>query len=118
MEFWLALFDQIKADGKFDGGFLDKNIILFCFLALIQDELDVTAEVWDFHVIRPSTNPCVPSARPNTMFAVPELYAVDSYTCAVDDENLLLCKNNALFRSGIPCDEDGRDIIGMHLLAA
>lgn len=40
------------------------------------------------------------------MFEVPELYAVDDYTCAVDDEDLLLCKNNALCRSGIPCDED------------
>lgn len=35
-EFWLAFFDQLKADGYFDGGFLDKNIIQFCFLHIIQ----------------------------------------------------------------------------------
>ena len=36
VEYWLAFFDQIKADGYFDGGFLDKNLVLFCFLSYIQ----------------------------------------------------------------------------------
>jgi hypothetical protein len=30
------LFHTLKEDGHFDGGFLDKNLILFCFIVLIQ----------------------------------------------------------------------------------
>ena len=36
IEFWLACFDQLKADGYFEGNFLDKNLVLFCFLSTIQ----------------------------------------------------------------------------------
>lgn len=36
IEFWLVHFDILKRDGYFDGDYLDKNILLFCFLALIQ----------------------------------------------------------------------------------
>ncbi|KAJ8332774.1 hypothetical protein SKAU_G00416700 [Synaphobranchus kaupii] len=47
---------KLKDEGEFDGEFLDKNLILFCFLGLIQDELDSTKECWNSHLIRPSSN--------------------------------------------------------------
>lgn len=36
MEFWLEYLHRLKDEGHFDGDFLDKNLILFCFLSLIQ----------------------------------------------------------------------------------
>lgn len=36
VEFWLQHLHRLKDEGQFDGDFLDKNLILFCFLGLIQ----------------------------------------------------------------------------------
>ncbi|KAJ8377196.1 hypothetical protein SKAU_G00077760 [Synaphobranchus kaupii] len=54
VNFWLEHLHRLKDEGEFDGEFLDKNLILFCFLGLIQDELDSTKECWNSHLIRPS----------------------------------------------------------------
>ena len=36
MEFWIDLLTNLKDEGHFDGGFLDKNLVIYCFLGLIQ----------------------------------------------------------------------------------
>lgn len=36
MEFWLSLFADIRDNGFFDGEFLDKSILQFCCMGLIQ----------------------------------------------------------------------------------
>ena len=36
IEFWLDLFYNIRNDGYFDGDFIDRNILQFCFMGMIQ----------------------------------------------------------------------------------
>ena len=36
LHYWIELFKSLQENGDFSGDFLDKNIVLFCFLALIQ----------------------------------------------------------------------------------
>lgn len=36
VEFWLALFADLRDDGHFDGEFLDKSLLQFCCMGLIQ----------------------------------------------------------------------------------
>ncbi|KAL6465061.1 hypothetical protein MHYP_G00273790 [Metynnis hypsauchen] len=67
VEFWLSLFEDIRDNGYFDGGSLDKNLLQYCFMGPIQDELDETAQVWNAHSIRPSKNINIPSGRPNVI---------------------------------------------------
>ena len=77
-----------------------------CFFFYFQDELDLVAEVWNSHVIRPSKNLMVPSGIPNVMFSVPELYDSENYMCLIDEEEFQLCQTNALYRDGMASDED------------
>lgn len=35
-QFWINLFEKLKADGYYDGLYLDKSILQFCFMDLIQ----------------------------------------------------------------------------------
>ena len=35
-EFWIALFGELKDNGHYGGGFLDKSLIQFCCMGLIQ----------------------------------------------------------------------------------
>lgn len=35
-QFWINLFEKLKADGYYDGLYLDKSVLQFCFMDLIQ----------------------------------------------------------------------------------
>lgn len=39
VQHWISLFQQLKWDGNFNGDFLDKALIQFCFMAMIQVSL-------------------------------------------------------------------------------
>ena len=71
-----------------------------------QFELDETAETWNRHNIRTSGNNSVPFGRPDVMFYAPELWKAQDQLHYVQDSEIDLCSQGALFRSIIPCDED------------
>ncbi|KAK1168043.1 hypothetical protein AOXY_G10881 [Acipenser oxyrinchus oxyrinchus] len=96
----------MKNEGQFDGDFLDKNLVIFCFLGIIQDKLDATVDVWNSHVIRPSKNDKVPHGRPSVMYSVPELYDTQDYLCGITPHGVNACKEDCTFRSTFACDED------------
>ncbi|KAK2810384.1 hypothetical protein Q5P01_000407 [Channa striata] len=106
VQFWLALLGNLRENGLFDGGLLDKSLLQFCCLGLIQNELDETAQVWNAHHIRPSKNLNVPSGRPNVMYSLPELYRTRDFLSPVEDEHVQLCKSECVFRLSVPCDPD------------
>ncbi|XP_073798490.1 uncharacterized protein [Danio rerio] len=106
VEFWISLFADLRDKGFFDGGFLDKSLLQFCCMGLIQDELDDTAQVWNAHTIRQSKNISSPSGRPNVMYGLPELYQTRDFLTSADSESIQLCKNECTFRRPIPCDPD------------
>ncbi|XP_066497496.1 uncharacterized protein [Hoplias malabaricus] len=110
MQFWIALFADLKERGLFDGEFLDKSLLQFSCMGLIQDELDDTADVWDSHTIRPSKNDSVPSGRPNTMYGLPELYGTRDFLHSAEDEDIHTCKTECTFRQSVPCDPDVYDL--------
>ncbi|KAG9267245.1 hypothetical protein AMEX_G18069, partial [Astyanax mexicanus] len=110
LEFWITLFVNLKDRGIFDGGFLEKSLIQFCCMGLIQDELDDTAEVWDSHIIRPSKNDNVPSGRPNAMYALPGLCRTTDFLTPIEDDDIQTCKTECTFRQSVPCDPDVYDL--------
>ena len=36
VDFWIDMFKKLRDDGDFDGTFADQNLILFCFLHIVQ----------------------------------------------------------------------------------
>ncbi|XP_029975096.1 uncharacterized protein LOC115408457 [Salarias fasciatus] len=106
MDFYITLFVDLKDRGLFDGEYLDKSLIQFCFMGIIQDELDETIRVWDSHVIRPSRNDRVPSGRPRVMYMFPELYSTEDCISLVDSADVQLCRSESTFRPSVPCDAD------------
>ncbi|GAA6095129.1 uncharacterized protein LOC121651938 [Tachysurus ichikawai] len=87
------LHRRIKDEGDFDGSFLDKNLVLFCFLGLIQEELDSTKDTWNSHLIRPLRNSLVPHGRPDFMYTLPELYEIEDYISQVPVEDCDTCED-------------------------
>ncbi|KAF5887205.1 uncharacterized protein DAT39_022327 [Clarias magur] len=83
VEFWLEQLHSLKNEGVLNGEFLDKDLIIFCFLGIIQTELDAVKESWNSHLIRPSRNQRVPHGRPEVMYFLPELYNTQDYLCQI-----------------------------------
>ncbi|ELU17761.1 hypothetical protein CAPTEDRAFT_192765 [Capitella teleta] len=54
-DYWICLFSAIEETGDYTGDFVDKHISQFCFMGLIQDELDNVLQVWNDHKIRASS---------------------------------------------------------------
>ncbi|XP_062317543.1 uncharacterized protein LOC134021084 [Osmerus eperlanus] len=106
IEFYISLFVDLKDRGLFDGGYLDKSLIQYCFMGIIQDELDEMICVWDSHVIRPSKNDRVPSGRPRIMYMFPELYATHDCVSSVESADVQLCRSSCTFRPAVPCNID------------
>ncbi|KAF3840352.1 hypothetical protein F7725_019069 [Dissostichus mawsoni] len=116
MEFYICMFTDLKNRGLFDGAFLDKSVLQFCFMGIIQDELDETTCVWDSHVIRPSKNDRVPSGRPKVMYMFPELYTTEDCISPVEGADAQLCRSNCTFRPAVPCDTDIYNICNLLMM--
>ena len=62
--FWLTLLLN---------GCVYRECLKFCFMGVIQAELDRVAQHWNLHRIRPQNNVESPPGRPDTLFFLPEL---------------------------------------------
>ncbi|XP_051942829.1 uncharacterized protein LOC127615238 isoform X2 [Hippocampus zosterae] len=92
-QFWINLFQTLQDDGHFSGDFLDKSLIRFCFLNLVQDELDEVVYTWNAHKIRPSLHHDTASGRPVVMYSFPAMHSAE--------DQLKPCTTKGNF----PCDE-------------
>jgi hypothetical protein len=44
-DFWISFFHTMKDEGHFDGDFLDQNLIIFCFMGLIQVSISFNIKI-------------------------------------------------------------------------
>ncbi|XP_033127101.1 uncharacterized protein LOC117124880 [Anneissia japonica] len=105
-QFWMSLFQKLKHDGKFSGDHLDRSLIQFCFMKLIQDDMNTVAKEWNAHRITPSRNRHGPFGRPVMMYNVPQMFEGQDFLVPVDDDEVELCNSECTFKSQFPCDED------------
>ncbi|CAH1155551.1 unnamed protein product, partial [Phaedon cochleariae] len=103
-QFWINLFEMLRDDNLYDGTFLDKSLVQFCFMQLVQRDLDEVVLEWSVHKIRPSRNSNSPSGRPCIMFEMPSLYQTRSYLIEVPSFALDALSLDCLFQE-YPCDE-------------
>ncbi|XP_033761355.1 uncharacterized protein LOC117343145 [Pecten maximus] len=111
--FWMDLFKQLQDDNYFIGDFLDKNLIQFCLMDLIQADIDSTITVWNCHRIRPSKMTALPCGRPALMYSIPELYGVEDGLKAVEQDKLEICESECRMKDDIPCDKDVFDLCNL-----
>ncbi|XP_035985476.1 uncharacterized protein LOC118558974 [Fundulus heteroclitus] len=102
-QFWMNLFQTFQDDGHFTGDFLDKSLIQFCFLNLIQDELDDVVNTWNSHRIRPSASAA--SGRPVVMYSFPELHRAQDRLKPIVADEITVCMEECRPKGQYPCDE-------------
>ena len=67
-------FKDLCENGSFDARINSRlDVNRFCFIGLIQTELDEVKEMWSNHRIRFVGNSECPSGRPNVLYHAPQL---------------------------------------------
>ncbi|KAJ8025185.1 hypothetical protein HOLleu_35319 [Holothuria leucospilota] len=90
-QFWMDLFGSLRDEGLFDGGYIDKALIQFCFLRLIQKELDSFVTQWNSHRIASSRMSNGPFGRPIVMYSLPHLNNTHDFLHDVPIEEVDVC---------------------------
>ncbi|XP_046579233.1 uncharacterized protein LOC124286835 [Haliotis rubra] len=102
---WIDTFEILKGMDLFVGGFLDKSLIQFCFMDLIQSELDEVVKLWNTHRIRSSKHLQAPGGKPVVMYSCADLYDAHDYLREVSDQEVDLCVQQSRPKGPFCCDE-------------
>uniref|UniRef100_T1JGB4 Uncharacterized protein n=1 Tax=Strigamia maritima TaxID=126957 RepID=T1JGB4_STRMM len=97
------LNSRLIHEGFFSGSVIDKECIRFCFMSLVQAELNEIKKIWNSHTIRKTKNANSPSGRPLAMYMMPQVYNTKDYKCEVNIDEVDVCSEECIFRS-TPCD--------------
>ncbi|KAB0805057.1 hypothetical protein PPYR_02027 [Photinus pyralis] len=109
-QYWMNLFSQLRNEGQFTGNFVDKSILQYCFMDLIQEELNSVALEWNSHLIRRNRRSICPPGRPDVLFNFPEIHDARDYLIQIREQNLQICEQECLFPD-CPCiDKDIHDL--------
>ncbi|XP_016336667.1 uncharacterized protein LOC107684819 [Sinocyclocheilus anshuiensis] len=104
-QYWINRFQDLKEKDYFTGGFLDKQLILFTCLNIIEEELQQVLHLWNTHRIRRCRNAVAPSGRPLMMYHLPQLFGARDYLKPVSQEAVEACREECLQRGPYSCDE-------------
>ncbi|KAJ8037931.1 hypothetical protein HOLleu_18876 [Holothuria leucospilota] len=104
-QFWMNLFQQLKEENEFSGDLLDKSLVQFCFMNIIQNELNEVADLWNMHRMRRCRNAIAPNGRPLLMYNLPNQFGGTDHLQNVSRQQVRLCKDECTFRGRLPCDE-------------
>ena len=74
LNWWINLFKDISAENILDTSLTyHVEFLRFCFLGILQEELDETRRLWNNHFVRKSRNAECPEGRPDVLFYTPSL---------------------------------------------
>ncbi|CAL9692552.1 unnamed protein product [Knipowitschia caucasica] len=104
-QYWMDAFHLLKDRDQYSGDFLDKNLIQFTCLEIIERELQEVSRLWNTHTIRRSRNAVSPPGKPIVMYRLPQLFGCTDHLKQVGNEQIELCREECLPRGPHPCDE-------------
>ncbi|CAH0550629.1 unnamed protein product [Brassicogethes aeneus] len=104
-QYWMNLFSRLKDDGLFTGNIVDKSILQFCFMDIIQEELNNVVLEWNMHLIRKNRHSNCPSGRPDVIFNFPQIHNSRDHLIVVEEEHLQICEEECVFLD-CPCSNN------------
>ncbi|KAI9521602.1 hypothetical protein NQZ68_003756 [Dissostichus eleginoides] len=73
-QFWMELFADLRDAGYFNGSHEHQCLLRFCFIDVIQKDLDECVRLWNSHRIRPSRTASCPGGVPNELYHLPHRF--------------------------------------------
>lgn len=98
---WINFFKDMVDEGYFDPGLrYHLECIRFCFMAIIQKELDETRTLWNSHRIRHVNNSECPGGRPDFLYFNPQPSGGTDCKFPISNQDIVLaeeqCENQPL----------------------
>ena len=112
--YWINLFKDMC-----DSGILETDIdyhiasLRFCFMGLLQTELDETVYLWNTHRIRKVRNSECPAGRPDVTYAAPRFYGGIDQQYPIDSTDLRIATGYIEEPSLFGCSNDMLRLIGI-----
>ncbi|KAJ8314828.1 hypothetical protein KUTeg_006978, partial [Tegillarca granosa] len=105
-QFWMDTFRKIREElNAFEDDFLDKSLIRFCFLRMIQAKLDQIVSVWDVHCLQRKKNSDANVGKPFLLYNAPEMFGGNDKLCHLNADDYEICKEETVDLPDIPCDD-------------
>ncbi|KAJ8319785.1 hypothetical protein KUTeg_001372 [Tegillarca granosa] len=106
-QYFMDLFAEFGNDlhDLYCGDFLDKNLIQFCFLKIIQADLDDVQDIWNTHVLQSKNAVTGGGLRPILMYTLPQLYSAEDHICPANENEVTICEEQTLPKTLTCADE-------------
>ncbi|MED6285477.1 hypothetical protein CHARACLAT_029707, partial [Characodon lateralis] len=72
--FWMDLFNDLRERHLFNGSRQHMSLVRYCFLGVLQKELDEYKQLWNTHTICPVRQSKCPSSKPEAMYHLPHRF--------------------------------------------
>ncbi|MEQ2301372.1 hypothetical protein AMECASPLE_035159 [Ameca splendens] len=105
-QFWMDLFNDLRESHLFNGSRQHMILVRYCFLGVLQKELDKCKQLWNTHTIRPVRQSKCLSGKPEAMHHLPHRF--NGRNCGFPASAQALSQFNTLMpTAGTPSDDDG-----------
>lgn len=94
IQWWMNFFKDLRDSGRYNE--LDPihcENLKFCFMHLIQTNLDRIAQQWNVHDIRSQHHAGVQYGKPDVMYFLPEMFDSHDYGTVINKRDARCCKN-------------------------
>lgn len=90
---WMNLFKDLR-DLNFynDGCLIQVQCLKYCFMEVIQSDLNTFMTQWNCHQIRQQRNSELPAGKPDVIYFAPQLFGTRSYELSVVKEDAAHCR--------------------------
>lgn len=112
---WMNFFKDMRDSGTFDDSDpLQVECLHFCFMHVIQNELNNVAKRWNLHRIHPSNNRESPPGKPDVLYHLPEQSGATNCIINVDMNDLDIAEENyAEQRPAMGCNDSFAELANM-----
>ncbi|XP_033747511.1 uncharacterized protein LOC117332637 isoform X2 [Pecten maximus] len=104
-EWWISFFkDLVEFGGLHKGTINEMHCIRYCFMPLLQMDLDHLMDRWNNHYISHSRQAACPGGRPAVLYRLPEASGFQECLQALQEEDIAFAyaKTRLASRSGCP----------------
>lgn len=114
---WTQYYKDLFKDLR-DSGIHDVNNVLhcqclqFCFMSIMQEELDRVREHWNLHKVRKMSNVVLPSGKPDFLYFNPEVFGKHDLGVPFDENTLDMCEDiHCMKKREFGCDDEFAEVM-------
>lgn len=92
LDWWISMFKDLRDSGRYNEcKSLHVQCLKFCFMDIIQAELDRIRDQWNIHPMRATRHGELPTGKPDVLHFTPEMYGTEDKSHPVDAADVDAC---------------------------